>query len=150
MITIPKRLKSTIPVSMILEVEDWWNKLSDENKNELQELYENEEKANSNTVSIFLCGKYVEQERTIHNNHEGFWVNYLYDYIVNHELIIDELQHHIGGTCSANQLAEKAVRNGSIHKNFQCPNKDENCLMRALLRKGNGKSLRLYIKFSLD
>jgi len=58
MMTIPKRLKSSIPINLLFEVEDWWNKLSGENQKELEELYISEETEDTRTVSIYLCGKY--------------------------------------------------------------------------------------------
>ena len=146
---IPRQLKSIIPIHKIIQVEDWWNKLNKENQAELKSIYEEELKSEGKFISIYLCGKFVEQE--IPNNRDTFWVNHLYDYIVNHELIIDETMPHIGGICSANKVAEEVIRRGIIPIDFQCPESGEDCQMLKILNlKGRKKSLQFYLKFKLD
>lgn len=145
---LPKRIKTSISVEELLKVKDWWGKLSEENQSELSLLYNEDTRNSKQIVSIYLCGKYVEQERIIPNN--AFWVNHFYDYIVNHELVIDEYKVHFGGVCSSNKLAENSIRKGLIRKGFVCPNNDVNCLMKRVLQDEKEKSLQLYIRFKLE
>lgn len=145
---LPKRLKTSISVEEILKVENWWDKLSEENQLQLASLYNEEAPNRKNIVSIYLCGKYVEQERVIPNN--AFWVNHFYNYIVNHELVIDETKIHVGGVCSSNKIAENSIRTGIIRNGFICPLNDSSCLMKSILEFRQGLSLQLSIKFELE
>ncbi|WP_299551602.1 hypothetical protein [Seonamhaeicola sp.] len=144
---IPRNLKSVVPIQEISKVEDWWNKLSKENQIELESVYKDEPENQNQFVAIHLCGKFVEQEKT--NNHDVFWVNHFYEYIVNHEIIIDQKPKLY--VCSAYKEAENAIRTGIIKKEFLCPELNKNCQMRKILDLENGeKSLQFFIRFKLE
>jgi len=145
---IPTRIKSMIPVKEILAAENWWNKLSEENQYDLKELYDEDSRSDSGTVSIYLCGKFVEQETK--NEDSMFWINYFYDYIVNHELVIDEYKVHHGGICSRTKAAENAIRAGKLDNKFECPLNNCNCQMKKIINLNQNKVLEFYIKFKLD
>ena len=148
MTDIPRKLTSVVPIQEILNVKNWWNKLSEENQIELASIYNQEEEEDQEQlVAIHLCGKFVEQEKP--NRQDAFWVNHFYEYIVNHELIIDDIPKL--GICSANKEAENAIRNGMIKKGFSCPEHNKNCLMKNILSLGNDqKSLQFFVKFTLE
>lgn len=146
MTDIPRKLTSVVPIQEILNVQNWWNKLSEENQIELASIYNQEEEDQEQLVAIHLCGKFVEQEEP--NNQDAFWVNHFYEYIVNHELIIDDKPKLM--ICSANMEAENAIRNGMIKKGFSCPEHNKSCLMKNILSLENDKkSLQFFIKFTL-
>lgn len=147
---IPKKLTSFIPAKELLKVENWWNKLSEENQLELQSIYNQDELTiGEELISIQFCGKFVEQEKPY--AHDVFWINHFYEYLVNHEMIIDGTKRHIGGiVCHAYKEAELAIRNGVIPFNYQCPTNNPKCLMKKLLSLDeHSSSLFLYVKFSL-
>ncbi|MGB0522573.1 MAG: hypothetical protein ACPGJS_06420 [Flammeovirgaceae bacterium] len=149
MITLPRKLKTTIPAQEILNVAHWWDKLNKEHQQELADLYTEDYPNPNQFVSIYLCGKFVEQE--VDNTHDVFWINHFYEYLVNHELIVAEHPHYVGGTCSANKAAEHAIRKARIRHNFSCPNRDANCLMRQILNLEEGKKdFIFYVKFELE
>lgn len=148
MIPIPKKIKTLISSKEITQVENWWEKLNPENQKELESLYLEENPKKEKTVSIFLCGKYVEQERPERN--DIFWVNHLYNYIVNHELKFETRTFHVGGICSANKSAADSIKSCLIPANFVCPEKKKDCLMRSILDQEKGKSLLLSIEFKIE
>lgn len=147
---IPRQLRSLIPVRKILEVEDWWEKLSEENQLELQSIYDEGDERTEELVAIHLCGKFVEQEKE--DRLDIFWINHFYEYIINHEMFIeDNRPAWYGRICSANKEAEQVIRNGILPKEFICPESKKDCLMLKILdihqRK---KSLQFYVKFKLE
>ena len=147
MTDIPKQMRSLVPMREILEVENWWEKLSDENQKELHSFYQEKSRDPDQLVSIQFCGRFVEQETT--DQKDIFWVNHFYDYIVNHELIVDE-SPWIGGTCSANKAAERVLRKGLLPKDFSCPVADRDCLMMKLLNlNAEKRPMQFYLKFEL-
>lgn len=149
MTNIPRQLKSIIPLKEILQVEDWWSKLSQENQSELEAFYDEGVDHENQLVSIYLCGKFVEQDRP--KNKEIFWINHFYDYIINHELFIDETVQHVGGICFSNKVAEEVIKKGLIPKNFKCPESGNDCQMMKILNlKERNKSFQFYLKFKLE
>lgn len=145
---ITTRIKTEIPAKEITQIKNWWEKLSEENKNELKELYLDEEKSNKEIISIYLCGEFVEQERK-HRN-DIFWINHFYDYIINHELFEDFNHPTIGGICSAVNLAEKSIRNGLFESNYKCPQNKKDCIVEQLLNRKLGKPYELYLIFKRE
>lgn len=145
---IPTRIKTTIPAREITTIENWREKLSNENQEELRSLYSNEERADDQTVSIYLCGEFAEQER----RHEGdvFWINHFYDYIINHELFEDFNHVHVGGICSAENLAEQSSRKGLFESQYKCPLNKPGCVIEQLLKREQGKSYELYLVFKQE
>ncbi len=149
MANIPRTLKSIIPIREIVEVEDWWNKLSDENQSELASIYHEETRKDDQLVSIYLCGKFVEQEHP--KQQDVFWVNHFYDYIINHELYLNNPKPIVGGICSANEAAKKIIKNGVIPIDFICPVLGEACQMMKILNLSQrNQALHFYIKFKLE
>lgn len=149
MITLPKPIKSTIRASEILAVENWWGKLSQDQQQELAPLYDEQFVDQDQMISIYLCGRYVEQdaEEAIDSR---FWINQFYEYLVNHEIVIEDCKMHIGGTCSANHAAESALRNARIKQSFRCPEQKASCLMRKLLSYKSGYDFQFYVRFEVD
>ncbi len=146
--SLPEKVKAVVPVQKILEVENWWKKLSNENKKELESLYLEDSIDADKFVAIQLCGKFVEQEKVLDLN--PFWINHFYEYIVNHELIIDETKVKGGMVCFSNKEAELAIKKGFLYKDFKCPDVNDKCLMKKLLSiEENKKSFQFYIKFKL-
>lgn len=146
---IPRKLTSKIPAKALFQIENWWEKLDAENQKELHSLYQNESFVDDNImISIQLCGKFVEQDKVLSS--QPFWLNYFYDYLVNHEVFLIDRVLHIGGICSSNNVAEQVFRNGFIPQNFLCPLKKENCLMKNLLEFEPKKSLQLFVRFQLE
>ncbi|MCI5083969.1 MAG: hypothetical protein MRY78_19885 [Saprospiraceae bacterium] len=143
--TIIRQVKTDISAREITKVEAWWDKLSEEQQAALQRLYSTEDEQKEQTISIYLCGKFVEQEP----EQKDFWVNHFYDYIVNHELFIDETKPNVGGICSSNKVAETAIRNGIFAHSYECPLKQKNCIIKEILNEQVGKSLQLYIRFAM-
>ncbi len=149
MTNIPKQLTALIPAQKIMEIEDWWEKLSKENQLELESIYKENTQNEGQLVSIQFCGKFVEQETE--QNLDIFWINHLYEYLVNQELIIDETMPPPAIACFRNEKAENAIRNGMLLKEFICPESNKNCLMKEILNiKGGEKSLQFYVKFTLE
>ena len=143
----PLKLKSLIPAKDILQVEQWWEKLSPENQENLLPLYEESLIDDETMVSIYLCGSFVEQEQK--EERIDFWINHLFEYLINHEMITHE-DNMIGGTCSAHPKASEAIRNGFLNKDFSCPLNHEQCLMRSLLSKGKHRHLKMKAVFKLE
>ncbi|TCI85078.1 hypothetical protein [Tenacibaculum sp. M341] len=143
---IPNKLKTVIPIQEITSIENWWNKLSRENQTELEVLYNEESEIQNQMVELEFCGEYVEREIT--ESEDAFWIHQFYEYLVNHELIVDESPRYY--VCSANNEAEQAIRKGVIRKDFVCPESNKNCLMRKIIdfKKGE-KSLKLFVRFKL-
>ena len=148
MTDLPNIIQHTIPLAELTNVENWWQKLSPENQKELSAVYNEEIETDNQKVAIQFCGKFVEQEPT--ESTDTYWINHFYEYIVNHELIVDEYELIGGYTCSVNQAAENAIRTGLLQKDFVCPDGSSSCLMRKLLQLKNGRtSLQFYVKFKL-
>ena len=147
--SIKRRFKTDISLKEITQIEDWWNKLSEENQQELEAYYLDEEKSRDEVVSIFLCGKFVEQEKRQYEK-DIFWINHFYDFIINHELHINVNQVQAGGICSSNELAERSIRQGIFKTGYACPLKQDNCIIEDLLEKENGKSFELFLKFKIQ
>jgi len=145
---IKRKIKTDISIKQITQIEDWWNKLSIENQQELEEFYLDEDKNQEEIVSIYLCGKYVEQEREYKK--DVFWINHFYEFIINHELHMNDTHVHVGGICSTNNLAEKSIREGIFLKGYKCPLKKENCIIENILKEEEGKSFELYLRFKLN
>ncbi|SEC88448.1 hypothetical protein SAMN04489761_3864 [Tenacibaculum sp. MAR_2009_124] len=146
---IPDKLTSHVSIKDILKVENWWNELSDENKKELSSIYnQNEVEIDEKLVSIQLCGKFVEQEPI--KSYDAFWINHFYEYLVNHEMIIDGTKPYFGTVCHHLSTAENSIRKGIISSTYQCPIQSNSCNIINLLKQSeSGKSLLLYVKFKL-
>ncbi len=145
---LPLKVKTIIPVQELIQVEDWWNKLSSDNQKELSTLYEQEDIPQNQTIAIQLCGDFVEQD-TSHLSIQKFWLNHFYEYLVNHEIVYTK-GFHVGGVCSRHPKAENCVKEGFIPKNFECPYGSKKCLMTHLLQFKPNHSLYLFVKFSLN
>ncbi|MEO1412596.1 MAG: hypothetical protein AAFW73_22090 [Bacteroidota bacterium] len=141
---IPRRLRSMIPAREILQVESWWQKLPPDNRAELQDLYDETPADGERLVPIYLCGRFVEQERV--DRQEVFWVNHFYDYLINHELIVDQ-RPQVGGICSAQVEAVRVIRTGLIPTDFRCPLGGKACLMLRLLARRPGWHLQFFVRF---
>ncbi len=141
---IPRRLHSMIPAREILQVKNWWQKLSHENRIVLQDLYDENAPDDDQLVPLHLCGRFVEQEKV--NSNDVFWVNHFYDYLVNHQVVIEQ-KYFVGGICSAQKAAVRVIRRGIIPANFRCPLGGKNCLMVQLLDERPGLSLQFYVSF---
>ena len=66
-----------------------------------------------------------------------------YEYLINHEVYLHELdgtRHHI---CSAHERARETLRAGLIPATFSCPLAKEGCPMRKLLDVAQGRSIAL-------
>jgi hypothetical protein len=70
---LPKKVTTLIPAEKILQIENWWNKLSPENQKELSSLYLQEQQSDPQLIAIQLCGQYVEQDYT-NAKHNTFWL----------------------------------------------------------------------------
>jgi hypothetical protein len=67
--------------------------------------------------------------------------NDFYEYLVNHEICIDDgPKYHI---CSAHPDARAAVGAGYIPAGFRCPRGEKECPMRSLLALCPGRDVRL-------
>lgn len=148
MIPIPRRIKTLVSAKEITQVQGWWEKLNEDNQKELQSLYDSEEQKDEKTVAIYLSGKYVEQERP--DDRDIFWINHLYNYIVNHELQFEIPIQRVSYICSANKIAANAIKSGIIPIDFQCPEKKKDCLMLSILKEGKGKSVLLKVNFKIE
>jgi hypothetical protein len=143
---IPKKLKSVVPIQKITQVEDWWHKLSKENQDELEGIFTEEVDNNNQQVAIEFFGEFVEEDEV--NENEAFWVNHFYEYIVNHEIVIDKKPNR--GVCSALVQAQDVIKKGILSKDFTCPEHNKKCQMRELLNLENGeRSLRFSVRFKL-
>ncbi|MEO1258640.1 MAG: hypothetical protein AAFZ15_07575 [Bacteroidota bacterium] len=146
---IKRKFKTEISLKEITQIEDWWNKLSEENQQELEAYYLDEDKNQDEIVSIFLCGKFVEQEKRQYEK-DIFWINHFYDYIISHELHMAVAKPlHVGGICSSNNLAEQSIRQGIFKAGYICPLKKKECIIENLLKREKGKSFELYLKFKV-
>jgi len=144
-----RKFKTLISAKELTQIENWWQKLSLENQTSLRRLIEIEEEQDQQTVAIQLCGKFVEQEQIQKN--DVFWVNHFYDYIISHELFVDESVPHIGGISSATTLAEQSIRKGFFPLNYKCPLRKKDCIMVKLLSQQRfEKGLALYLKFKIE
>lgn len=67
-----------------------------------------------------------------------------YEYLVNHELVLDENPpHHI---CSAHKDARDALSAGFIPASFACPFAKTDCPMREILNRSPGRSIALSLR----
>lgn len=143
---ITRRLQTEIPVKELTQIEDWWNKLSAENQTELEALYLDEEKHQDNIIYMTLDGEFVEHEKE--KGEDAFWMNYFYDYVVNHELMFwpSRTTYYV---CSSNSSAEAVIRKAFLPKGYICPLQEGDCPMTNMLKESPGKSIELRIKFKL-
>lgn len=142
--TIPLGIKINIPVTAVTEIENWWSKLSDESKLELSDLYNHENQEEIETISIYLCADFVDE--AIPDADTIFWMNHLYEYLINHEIIYESTKVHAGGICYQTKAAEKAIRAGLVEKDFKCPVKNCSCSMTKMISKKQ-QALKLYLRF---
>jgi hypothetical protein len=143
---IPKRILAKLSSQEKSEAEDWWHSLDYENKAELTKSYLIEKVKQQEPHTLTFYGKFVEGNEPY--GKDEFWVLELYEYLVNHEIYIQELQLHVGGVCTSQKAAQKSTQKGFIDANFSCPLGKTDCRMREPLKYGEGKSLKLFIKVS--
>jgi hypothetical protein len=87
-------------------------------------------------------GRFVEEGGEGHAGEGAFPVD-LYEYLVNHEVSLSELDGPKVHICTAHEAAARVARAGLIPATFSCPLGRSECPMRRVLALGGGRSLRL-------
>lgn len=147
MTQLPKRMTTIIPATELTIIKNWWERLDKEDQNELQALYDEQLLDTKTHLSIYLCGKFVEQERPTEN--QKYLLSHFYEYLINHELFTEH-KTFVGSTCSAHKIAENTVKNGYIPINYKCPLNDQDCLMLKILNiHERRKGFRLFVRFKI-
>jgi len=147
---IPKFFIDNVPAKMHLEVEKWWYNLGESMQSEIISFWkgsDNEQKVNETVKNV---NEYLElQKADFDSGHKDLYEldfprREFYEYLVNHEIYLDvfDKKFHI---CTAHQKIREYLLIGYIPKEFACPLKSENCIIRSILEKC-GWSIRLKYK----
>jgi hypothetical protein len=121
--TLPWRLSQT----QAGEVAKWWRSLSADEQNELRN--------SGRRPPIRVVARFVEPGAGSEPADD------FYEYLVNHEIYIDDgPRFHI---CTAHPDARAAAAAGHIPAAFRCPRGETECPMRTLLDLCPGRDVRL-------
>jgi hypothetical protein len=91
-----------------------------------------------------VVARFVEAGEGSEDDANGEGVVDFYEYLVNHEIAIDDgPRYHI---CSAHPEARAVVAAGHIPATFRCPRGEAACPMRALLNHAPGCDVRLSLR----
>lgn len=140
---IPTKLSAYISDARKSEVQTWWDELATEEQDAIVKSYVLERLHRQSPETLRFYGKFVEGKEKPNQNE--FWAVELFEYFVNHEIILKD-GHKIYHVCHQQTEAITACKQGIIPTNFVCPLGETDCLMTTLTRLGAGKDLRLYIK----
>jgi hypothetical protein len=92
---------------------------------------------------VHVTAEFVDEKDQ--ENDPELWHDDFYEYLINHEVIIESYKGpHI---CTAEPEARAAAKAGFIPADFTCPIENQDCLMRGILEPAQGKSVRLRISF---
>jgi hypothetical protein len=84
-----------------------------------------------------LVGRFVEPAEPEESTRD------LYEYLVNHELWLEDGRPYF--ICTAHAGARKVLRRGRIPATFRCPRAERACPMRAILDAAGGRDVRLEV-----
>jgi hypothetical protein len=125
----PATLVRHLSPSQATDVERWWKALPTAERRALGR--------DAGRPPARLVGRFVEPgARSEGDDEDG-----LYDYLVNHEITLDDGRtYHI---CTAHPESRAAQIAGRVPAAFRCPRAEADCPMRALLDRAPGCDLRL-------
>lgn len=113
----------------VAEVTEWWRALGPAERRDLCR--------DAGRPPARVVARFVEADEDLHGS-DG---DDFYEYLVNHELTLDDGRtFHI---CSAHPEARAVVAAGRIPATFRCPRGEAVCPMRTLLDRGPGHDVQL-------
>ncbi len=122
-----KRFAEKLSDTQAAEVDEWWRGLAPLDRRELRR--------GGGRRPTRVVARFVEPDDDTDTS-DAF-----YEYLVNHEIYIDDgPKYHI---CSAHPEARAVLAAGRIPEGFRCPRADEGCPMRALLDQRPGHDVQL-------
>lgn len=128
----PRRLTKKLSPVQANEVNEWWRGLAPEDRRALR--------SGGRCPPTRVVARFLEPDE------EAPACDDFYEYLVNHEIYIDDgPKYHI---CSAHPEARAVVRAGRIPSSFRCPRSDERCPMRILLGMRPGHDVHLSLEES--
>ena len=118
---------SRLTAVRVSEVSEWWRSLAPDVRRELRR--------DGGRPPRRVVARFVEPDEGPAETHD------FYEYLVNHEIYIDDgPKYHI---CSAHPAARAVVAAGRIPATFRCPRGESACPMRVLLDRRPGRDVRL-------
>jgi len=145
MTPLPDLLRETMSDFGMSAVDGWWADLPEPARGEVIELWQ--AASASQPCIARVAARFVDaEEEKEDDDRPDLWHNAFYDYLVNHEVyLLDEKGPHV---CTQQPAARAAVEAGFIPSHFACPVAHTDCLMRQLLQRAPGKSVRLRLEFA--
>src|SRR5262245_21166498 len=107
---IPEMLRETMAEFGMSAVNNWWEGLTEPERDDVIELWQSVGFGQPCGVRVgvnFVDASGVDEERHL-------WHSDFYEYLVNHEVYLIDLERHIGGVCTREAAARAAVRAGVI------------------------------------
>jgi hypothetical protein len=121
------RLAKRLSKAHATEVDEWWRGLAPAVRRELRR--------GGRRPPTRVVARFVEPDEPMAETHD------FYEYLVNHEIYIDDgPTWHI---CSAHPEARAVVAHGRIPASFVCPRSEAGCPMRGLLALRPGCDVQL-------
>ncbi len=122
-----KRFAEKLSDVQAVEVDEWWRGLAPFDRRELRR--------DAGRPPARIVARFVDPDEGLTTSDD------FYEYLVNHEIYIDDgPKVHI---CSAHPEARAVVATGRIPTGFRCPRGEEVCPMRALLDQNPGHDVQL-------
>jgi len=132
----PATLTNRLSVAQTDDVSRWWLGLPPAERRGVRRLLD-QEAARS---PVRLVGRFVDARQRYEGVEEASVTDF-YEYLVNHELTLDDGRtYHI---CFAHREARRALAAGEIRASFRCPLARTDCPMRAVLDRAPGRDLCL-------
>jgi len=134
---LPAPLTKRLSSRQRTDVAKWWQGLDEEERSALR--------PNRRRWPSAVIGRFVEPEPSAQSSDEFEGVIDFYEYLVNHEISLEDRSFHI---CSAHPRARAVLAAGRIPADYSCPRADAPavCPMRALLDVAPGRDLVLTLR----
>lgn len=135
----------------------WWEKLTDRDRAELQDLWDERQnscayaRATTETgatewrkLPIVVRGRFFDADTPTNDELETWNVD-LYEFLLDHPevKIVETFTERTFHFCTAHERAREVLKNGVIPADFVCPYDSGHCPMRAILDLKPGHSLKL-------
>lgn len=132
-------LTNKLSVNQTHEVTRWWEALPAARRRAVETLLE--QQAASTPVQV--VGRFVDARQRYEDVEAPLCIDF-YEYLVNHELTLDDgPTYHV---CSAHPEARAVLAIGDVPAGFRCPFARTECPMRVILDREPGRDLRLHLK----
>jgi hypothetical protein len=151
------RFLDALPHSARDAAHDWWSKLTDRDRAELQTLWDERQNscayAHATTetgapewrkLPIVVRGRFFDADTPTNDELEAWNVD-LYEFLLDHPevKIAETFTERTFHFCTAHEHAREVLKNGVLPADFICPFDAGDCPMRAILDLKPGQSLKL-------